>query len=237
LQEVVKRVTEAYEQFQFHVVYMTLYNFCTVDLSSLYLDVLKDRLYTSAPASAQRRSAQTAMFAVLDAMTRLLAPILTFTAEEIWSAMPGGAGKATSIHMASFPKVDPACLNPELGERWRSMITLKAEIAKAVELARKNKVIGHSLDARVEVAPPDGLRELLEGHREDMRSLLIVSQFEVVGKEALTNAYESPEIKGLWIGVGKARGSKCGRCWIYHESLGGDDAHPTLCARCLKQIA
>ncbi|HOG17430.1 MAG TPA: isoleucine--tRNA ligase [Syntrophales bacterium] len=237
LQEVVKKVTEAYEQFQFHVVYMTLYNFCTVDLSSLYLDVLKDRLYTSAPASVQRRSAQTAMHAVLDAMTRLLAPILTFTAEEIWSAMPGGVGKAASVHLVPFPKLDPECWNPELGERWRSMIAVKAEIAKAVELARKGKVIGHSLDARVEVAPPEALRELLASHREDMRSLLIVSQFDVVGKDSLTGAYESLEIKGLQVGVGKARGNKCGRCWIYHESLGGDSAHPTLCSRCLKQIA
>ena len=234
LQEIVKRVTEAYEQFQFHVVYTTLYNFCTVDLSSLYLDVLKDRLYTSAPKSAPRRSAQTAMYAVLDAMVRLLAPILTFTAEEIWSAMPGASGRGESVHLMPFPKADDERWNPEIGERWRSLIAVRAEIGKAVELARKNKLIGHSLDARVEVAPPDALRELLEKRREDMRSLLIVSQFSVVGKDALPDAYESAEIKGLKVGVGKARGNKCGRCWIYSESLKSDADGP--CERCRGQL-
>jgi len=154
LQEVIRRVRDAYDKYQFHMVYYTLYNFCTVDLSALYLDVLKDRLYTSKADSRRRRSAQTAMEIILDAMIRLLAPILTFTAEEVWNAMPAYAGKAESVHLTEFPAVNPAYVDEELGEKWRTLVAVKGEISKAIESARKNKTVGHSLDAAVAVAPP-----------------------------------------------------------------------------------
>ncbi len=236
LQEVIKRVTEAYERYQFHVVFYTLYNYCTVDLSALYLDVLKDRLYTNKAASVARRSGQTAMFTILNAMTRLLTPILTFTAEEVWAALPAWPGKEESIHLAQFPQVDEKYFNADLGERWKTMIEAKSEIAKAVEQARKEKVIGHSLDARISIAAPDKMRALLETHPEELRALLIVSQLQIIDEKDIIKPYISEEIKGLTVGVEKARGTKCERCWIYEESVGASAEHPTVCGRCLPNL-
>jgi isoleucyl-tRNA synthetase len=236
LQEVIKRVTEAYESHQFHVVYYTLYNYCTVDLSALYLDVLKDRLYTSKVKSIARRSGQTAMFTILKAMTRLLAPILTFTAEEVWSALPAWKGKEASIHLTQFPQVNEQFFNVDLGERWKVMIDAKAEISKAIEQARKEKAIGHSLDARITIAAPEKMRALMASHLEDLRALLIVSQLQLAEEKEITKPYKSEEIKGLFVGVEKARGVKCERCWIYEESVGLDAKHPTVCGRCLPKL-
>jgi isoleucyl-tRNA synthetase len=236
LQEVIKRVAEAYEGHQFHVVFYTLYNYCTVDLSALYLDVLKDRLYTTKAKSVARRSGQTAMFAILKAMTRLLAPILTFTAEEVWAAMPAWQGKEASIHLTQFPQVNEKYLNTNIGERWKAMIDAKAEIAKAIEQARKEKVIGHSLDARITIAAPEKMRALIASHLEDLRALLIVSQLQLADEREITKPYKSEEIKGLFVGVEKARGVKCERCWIYEESVGSDAKHPTICGRCLPNL-
>ncbi len=233
LQEVIKRVTEAYEHHQFHVVFYTLYNYCTVDLSALYLDVLKDRLYTNKASSSARRSGQTAMFTILKAMMQLLAPILTFTAEEIWAALPSWKDKEASIHMTQFPEANTKHVNAELGERWKVMIDAKAEIAKAVEQARKEKIIGHSLDARISIAAPEKMRGLFKEHLEDLRALLIVSQLQLVDEKEIGNPYKSEEIKGLTIGVEKARGDKCERCWIYSESVGADKQNPSVCDRCL----
>jgi len=236
LQEVIRRVREAYERYQFHIVFYTLYNFCTVDLSALYLDVLKDRLYTNRASSVVRRSAQTAMFIILSAMTRLLAPILTFTAEEVWSAMPSWKGKEESIHLTQFPDMEERYFNSRLGEQWKMMIDVKSEIAKAIEQARKEKVIGHSLDARVTIAVPVEIRDLVAGHLEDMRALLIVSQLELAEAIEMIQPYVSEDIQGLIVGVEKARGTKCERCWIYDESVGTDATHPTVCKRCLQNL-
>jgi isoleucyl-tRNA synthetase len=236
LQEIIQRVREAYENYQFHVVYYTLYNYCTVDLSALYLDVMKDRLYTSKNRSAARRSAQTAMYTILETMARLLAPMLTFTSEEIWLALPGSGEKAASIHLTQFPDVNPLFLNPELGEKWKTIIAVRSEISKAIEAARKNKVVGHSLDAAVTVVLPEKLRLLLAPQQEDLRAFLIVSQFAIADKIDTADAYASTEIEGLVVGVGKAKGEKCNRCWIYNETLGSDAAHPCICDRCLANI-
>ena len=236
LQEVIKRVTEAYEGHQFHVVFYTLYNYCTVDLSALYLDVLKDRLYTTKAKSVARRSGQTSMITILKAMTQFLAPILTFTAEEVWAAMPAWQGKEASVHLNQFPQVNEQYLNAGLGERWKVMIDAKAEIAKAIEQARKEKVIGHSLDARITIAAPEKMRALFAQHLEDLRALLIVSQLQLVDETEITKRYQSEEIKGLFVGVEKARGVKCERCWIYEESVGSNAKHPTVCGRCLPNL-
>jgi len=238
LQEIIQRVRTAYENFQFHGVFSTLYNFCTVDLSALYLDVLKDRLYTSKTDSRERRSAQSVMFQIADAMTRLLAPILTFTAEEIWTALPAYEGKAASVHLARFPEVEDAYINNDLGNIRAKMINLKSEIAKIIENARKNKVIGHSLDACVELAPPENLRVFLEEHKEELRSLLIVSQLGIVPEAEIAEPHPCPgsDFEGLIIGVSRAKGQKCNRCWMYSELIGVDPAYPEVCERCLKNL-
>jgi isoleucyl-tRNA synthetase len=236
LQEVIKRVRDAYERYQFHVVFYTIYNYCTVDLSALYLDVLKDRLYTTKAGSAPRRSGQTAMFIVLKAMARLLAPILTFTAEEIWKALPDWKDKEASVHLAQLPQVNELYLNSSLGDTWKTIIEVRAEIAKALEQARKEKVIGHSLDARVSIAAPEKLKALLESRRQDLPAFLIVSQLELTEPDKIKKPFQSEEIQGLIVGVEKARGEKCQRCWIYSESLGKDKQHPQVCDRCLTNL-
>jgi len=236
LQEIIRRVRDAYDRYQFHVAFYTLYNFCTVDLSALYLDVLKDRLYTSRAASRERRSAQTAMMAILDAMTRLLAPILTFTAEELWGALPPFDGKASSVHLTQFPESQTDPGDAALGERWKTLIALKGEIAKAIEIARQNKVVGHSLDAAVALALPETLRALVEGAREELQALSIVSRLDVVEPGAMDAPYASEEFPGLVIGVSKATGGKCNRCWMFSETVGSRTGHPTLCERCYRSL-
>lgn len=235
LEGVVRRVRDAYERFQFHMVYYAIYNFCTVDLSALYLDVLKDRLYTSPAASRERRSAQSAIYLLLHTMTRLLAPVLSFTAEEVWAAMPGYAGKETSVHMSQFPEPNPGHEDKELAARWETMLGIRAEISRAIEIARQSKIIGHSLDAAVTILPPEDLRTMLMAYEEELRTLLIVSQVEIVDAD-VPGAYESSEITGLKIGVAKAAGQKCGRCWIYSPVIGTEALHPEICDRCLAHL-
>ncbi|MBU2027709.1 MAG: class I tRNA ligase family protein, partial [Proteobacteria bacterium] len=236
LQEVIRRVRDAYEQYQFHVVYYNLHNFCTVDLSSLYLDVLKDRLYTAKASSRARRSAQTVVMEILEAMARLLAPILTFTAEEVWLALPDYPGKSGSVHLTQLPEINEAYLQPELAERWKTLIAVKGEVARAIETTRQNKVLGHSLDAAVAIAVPEKLRDLLATHREDLRALLIVSDVRIVDEQAIGEAYRSADIAGLVVGVSRAKGEKCHRCWVYSETVGTCAEHPALCERCLGNL-
>ena len=236
LEEVIRKVRDAYEHFQFHVVYYTIYNFCTVDLSALYLDVLKDRLYTSKAASRKRRSAQSAIYLLLHSMTRLLAPILSFTSEEVWHAMPPYEGKEGSVHLAQLPEANPDHIDPELAGKWREMLDLRAEISKAIEVARQKKIIGHPLDAAVDIAPPENLRVMLQDYREEMRTLLIVSEVNIVAHGAIADPWDSSEISGLKIGVAKAQGKKCSRCWIYSRAVGTDAEHPGICERCLENL-
>lgn len=235
LQEVIQRVRKAYEDFEFHVVYYTVYNYCTVDLSALYLDVSKDRLYTSKTASKARRSAQTAMWTILDSLVRLLAPVLVFTAEEIWERMPV-EGKEKSVHMTSFPEVKQEFLDPDLMEKWKTMIGLKGEIAKAVEAARRNKIVGHSLDARVEIAASGRLAELIRANLDTIRTINIVSEVEMTDKPSGEISCSS-EFEGMSIGVSRAGGVKCERCWMYSGTVGKSAAHPAICDRCIGNLS
>ncbi|MDR2861838.1 MAG: class I tRNA ligase family protein, partial [Syntrophobacterales bacterium] len=237
LQEVIGRVRDAYDAFQFHAVYYTLYNFCAVDLSALYLDVLKDRLYTSEAASVARLSAQTVMYHILDALVKLIAPILTFTAEEIWLAMPDYEGKEQSVHFTQFPQVEEKWMNEELAQRWRTMITLKGEIAKVIETARQAKVIGHSLDVSVGLFLPPAIAQELAGAEEEMRALLIVSQLKFLDQDQLVNPVSSDAVEGLQICVTKAEGEKCQRCWIYSVTVGENTEHPAICRKCAETVA
>jgi isoleucyl-tRNA synthetase len=184
----------------------------------------------------QRRSAQSAMYIILNAMIRLLAPILTFTAEEIWLSLPSFDGKESSVHLTQFPDVNPEFMNADLAKNWNTMIALKGEISKAIEIARKNKVVGHSLDACVHIAPPENLRSFLENRCEDLKALLILSRVDIVGKEHIEDPYASSEFEGLTIGVTKAKGKKCDRCWVFSESVGMNQEHPTICERCLTNL-
>jgi isoleucyl-tRNA synthetase len=236
LGRLIQRVRKAYEEYQFHTVFHSLHNFCAVDLSALYLDIIKDRLYTSAPTAPGRRAAQTTCYELLLALAKLMAPILTFTAEEVWGSVPG-ADKAESVHLALFPDLPLAWLDEELEREWERLLEVRREVAKALEQARRAGGIGSALEARVAIVQaPEDLPELLRRKRSLLASLFIVSQLSWSAGEAPLVRYESQEIPGFIVEVQRARGKKCERCWVWSERVGEDPGHPTLCERCIPVV-
>jgi isoleucyl-tRNA synthetase len=238
LQELVERCIKAYEEYNFHVLYHSIHNFCVVDLSSFYLDVLKDRLYTSAPQSINRRSGQTVMYEIISAIARLLAPILSMTAEEVWSNIPGGGEKETSVFFTNLPKSQSDLVDETLGKRWERFLSIRGEITKAIEIVRGQKKIGHSLEAGVYVDGDKELLEFLDTFKPHLAELCIISTFHLgspKGIEGLAQ-YESEEVKGLKITVTKAEGQKCERCWKYQTTIGQNTDHPTICTTCSSAI-
>ncbi|HKZ47142.1 MAG TPA: isoleucine--tRNA ligase, partial [Thermodesulfobacteriota bacterium] len=241
LAKLTERVLKAYETFEFHIIYHSIHNFCNVDLSALYLDILKDRLYISRPDSKARRAGQTTIYYVADYLVRLIAPVLVFTSDEVWQFMPkekGGGGKGqgaeTSVHLSSFPMVKKEWINDELEKKWDVLLKIRGEIAKAMELARKDKVIGHPLDARISVMPPKEMEGLMKREVNNLKEILIVSQLVVETGEGM--AFESQEIPGLKVWVLPAKGKKCERCWNYSERVGENEKHPTICERCWEAV-
>ncbi|MBI4608939.1 MAG: isoleucine--tRNA ligase, partial [Candidatus Rokubacteria bacterium] len=240
LARLIARVRRAYEGYQFHQVYHALTNFCAVDLSALYLDILKDRLYTSAPEDPRRRAAQTACYEILLAITRLMAPILSFTAEEVWDHIPG-SGKPESVHLVTFPEDRGEWLDEILEEEWDRLLEVRREVARALEVARQRRIIGSSLEARVFVvqAPEEEWMPLLRAKGSGLlKMLFIVSdvRLEEAPASGTPTRYESQDIPELVIEVLKADPAqgwrKCGRCWAWSELVGQDRARPTLCERC-----
>ena len=232
LQEVIEKTRKAYNTYEFHIVYHALYNYCTLDLSAFYLDVLKDRLYTSAPDSMARRSAQTVMHAVLDAMARIMAPILSFTAEEIWRHMPTYNRRPNNVHLADLPAGSETWRDAKLAQHWKRLLAVRGEVTKALEEARNRKMIGHPLDAAVILGTGNDLYAELSPYADELRSIFIVSQ-ALLTRDALDgDAYESELVPGLKIQVKPAEGEKCDRCWIHDQSVGSGEAHSTLCRRC-----
>jgi isoleucyl-tRNA synthetase len=230
LEGLINRVERSYQEYEFHVLYHAVHNFCSVELSAFYLDVLKDRLYTAPAGSVARRSAQTAMYRIVDALTRLIAPVLSFTADEIWWCLPGE--REASVHLAAFPRFETSLLDPELESRFERLLAVRTDVSKALEVARTAKVIGHSLDARVLLAVPAGeWRQLLQEYRSELATLFIVSQVELVESVGAA-ASSGEEVNGLRIEVTRALGNKCERCWNFAESVGSSSKHPALCDRC-----
>ncbi|MDY6905873.1 MAG: isoleucine--tRNA ligase [Thermodesulfobacteriota bacterium] len=236
LNRLTERLTKAYETCEFHVVYHRLYNYCTVDLSAFYLDILKDRLYTSTPASIERRSAQTVIYKVLDSMIRLMAPILPFTAEELWRFMPP-ADEPESVHLADLPTMIEEWEDALLSQKWERILMIRGEVTKALETARAKKEIGHPLDAQITISADDNLVKALKSYKDDLRSLFIVSK-AILGDIDSDDGeiYKSDVIEGLTIQVIRAPGEKCQRCWVYDISVGQDAKHPSACKRCIKAL-
>jgi isoleucyl-tRNA synthetase len=229
--ELVGRGRKAYETFNFHHVVQQLINFCAVDLSALYLDIVKDRAYCSAANAPERRSAQTAMSTILDALVRLMAPILSFTAEEVWAHFPGKQELPSPL-LAGFP--EPTGFDEQLAAKWDRLLSVRTAVTKALEEARQSGLIGHSLDARVRLSASDGLRPLLEQEVADLPALFIVSQVALADR--LGDEAASPLLSELKIQVERAPGGKCERCWNYKEAVGSDATHPGLCERCVEVI-
>src|SRR5712692_7476356 len=236
LGRLIGRVRHAYEEYEFHTVFHAVHNFCAVDLSAQYLDIIKDRLYTSAADDPRRRAAQTACHDVFSALARLLAPILTFTAEEAWRHVPGSRGE--SVHLERFPEVPLEWLDDGLNAEWDRLLEVRREVSKALEAARAQKLIGSGLEASVRIASaPEDVPTLLAAKSELLKTLFIVSRVELRGAQARPAVrYESQEIPGLVVGVDKARGRKCARCWTWSERVGESREHPDLCERCVPVV-
>lgn len=236
LQQLIAKIWKAYENFEFHVFFHAFHNFCVVDMSAFYLDVLKDRMYTTKADSPERRSGQTAMYEILCAMVKLMAPILSFTAEEVWGYL---ARDGESIHLEDMPEVNDSWLNEDLDVRWNRMIDIRGEILKRLELARKDKLIGHSLDALVQVFASGNTYTLLREFEDQLASICIVSEAELYGDEVPIpdDAIASEIIDNLYIRVAKAYGDKCPRCWQYRTTIGENTKHPEICAQCAAALS
>ncbi len=238
LQDLIARARKAYETYDFHIIYHSLHNYCTVDLSAFYLDILKDRLYTSPPESPARRSAQTALYKIADALARLMAPIMVFTAEEIWRYLPGGAEKAPSIHLCAMPETDEALRDAALAEQWQAIRQVRAEVTKALEEARVQKRIGHSLEAVVNLGLADDLFAQVAPYAAELRAIFIVSEVHLT-QGGLEGAFGGTEAAGIAIRVTPAESQKCERCWVHDPSVGKRAEHASVCDRCytaLKQM-
>jgi isoleucyl-tRNA synthetase len=227
------RILGAYQDLEFHVIYQEVNGFCTTEMSSFYLDILKDRMYTSKGSSLERLSAQTVMFRILDTLVRVLAPVLSFTSDEVWQFMPGE--REESVHLAGFPARNPAWQDDDLAARWDRIIKVRSDVSKALELARVAKIIGHSLDAAVTIAAPPELFAFLQDYATELNSIFIVSK-AVLAADLEGEYWTSENIEGLKVQVSAAPGVKCERCWYYSEELGTDAAHPTICPKCTTAV-
>ena len=224
-------VARWYEEFQFHKIYQRLLNFCVVDLSALYFDVLKDRLYTYAPNSSGRRSAQTAVWRIAETLVRLFAPMMSFTVDEIWEYLPKLPDRPQSVHLARFasPKdilADTPGDLDGLRAEWETLLAVREEVMKALEMARNCKLIGSGLEAKLRVSAPEAIYPVLAKHADDLRYLFIVSAVE------LERGASGNGASGIRVDVTKAPGQKCERCWNYSTRVGEDRTYPTICERC-----
>ncbi|MGQ9557402.1 MAG: isoleucine--tRNA ligase [Desulfurispora sp.] len=227
-----EKVLQAYSDYEFHVVYHAVHHFCTVDMSALYLDIIKDRLYTTRPDGLPRRSAQTVLYHILDVLVRLLVPVLAFTSEEIWRYMPKTEGQPVSVQLLDMPRVNQDYLDLELEEKWEKLLAVRAVVTRALEKARQEKLIGNSLEAAVQLYADGALREFLQPLQEELPAVFIVSGVELASGPAPSGASSAEELPGLAVQVQRAAGEKCQRCWMYHPVVGHDAAHPALCPRC-----
>ncbi|WP_456387417.1 isoleucine--tRNA ligase [Desulfolithobacter sp.] len=236
--QMVQRVRRAYDDFEFHAVYHNLHNFCGTVVSSLYMDILKDRLYCSLPDDPARRAAQTVIYRILDGLLRLMTPVLSFTAAEAWEHFKGleqNAPVEESIFFEDFPHVDDIEIDPELDERWERLLAIRKEITRVLESARRDKVIGLPLDAEILLVAEGETADFLAGREPLLQEICIVSSLKLVDETAAAADLEpvaAETVPGLRIAVHPAPGQKCERCWTISETVGEDPDHPTLCGRC-----
>jgi isoleucyl-tRNA synthetase len=237
LNDLIFKVTASYNKYEYHSIYHAIHNFCTVDMSNFYLDVIKDRLYCDDSDGLSRRSAQTTMYIVLDAIVRMLAPIMAFTTEEIWGEMPHGKNaERDSILYNSMPTFDDAySLTQERKDIWDKLLDLRIDVNKALEIARADKFIGKPLDAEIILYIDDNAAVAFEDFIGfDMEALFIVSSVEIV--KGVGDGHIGTAFPGVTISVKLSESPKCARCWTHHKDVGVNLEHPELCPRCLNVI-
>ncbi|MBQ5331408.1 MAG: isoleucine--tRNA ligase [Oscillospiraceae bacterium] len=232
----IDKVNAGYEAFDFHVVVHSIHNFCVTEMSNFYLDIIKDRLYCDAEKSVERRSAQYAMWLVLRALAKMLAPILSFTAEEIWKYIPKtSSDDAESVFLNTMDEKAALTGCDDIIAKWDRLYDLRSKVTKALEIKRNEKFIGASLEAKVILSTEnEELYSFLTSHKEDLAKVLIVSQ--TVVEKSSEGEYKA-EGEELFVTVEKADGRKCERCWSYSEYVGSNAVYPTLCERCAAQVA
>jgi isoleucyl-tRNA synthetase len=225
-----------YGAFEFHRAFHAIEDFCTVDLSAFYFDVLKDRLYTFAANNPGRRSAQTAVYRLSDALVRLLGPILVFTSEEVWKYLPRRAGEPESVHMALFPPAEEfeGALDETRAKDWDRLLAVREEVLKTLEPLRAAKTISANLEARVTLKAAGSLAALLKKYEKQLPAVFIVSQVEVVDRNG--NGASPSGLEGLEIEAGRALGAKCERCWNYSVHVGENARYPAVCERCVTAL-
>ncbi len=234
LNQLIEKSIAAYESYEFHTLYNATLNFCIVDMSNFYLDILKSRLYTEKPDSMERRSAQSAMYQILSAMVKLLAPVLAYTAEEIWKFMPHmDSEDKASVMFASMPEADSKFDNKELEDKWNKIIDIRADVNKALELARNDKVIGKSLDAEIVVYAKGDNLELLKSMEKELAEIFITSK---VTLDSLENAGDAISGDEVAVKVEASKFQKCGRCWVHSETVGTIEGFDGICADCVRKL-
>jgi len=230
MDQVAGECRKAYDNFEFHLVYYAIRNFCTIDLSNFYLDIIKDRLYVEKPDSVSRRAAQTAIYRILRDMTLVFAPILAFTCEEIWANLPQSVDHDPEACVFNeMPKGGNSKETAEFMAKWERIRKVRDDVNKALENARNQKTIGKSLEAMVQLTADGELYDFLKENEEMLAQVFIVSQVQL-HQQAV--AQPTGEMEGLAVAIEKAQGEKCERCWTYSDTVGQDAKHPTLCARC-----
>jgi len=231
-----KEILEAYDAFSFHLIYQKLHQFCVLDLGGFYLDVLKDRMYTTPRASRARRSAQTAMFHILEALTRWMAPILSFTAEEIWQHMPGQRDQSVLFSVwYRFPADADAAAAPD--PMWDLLLAVREQVARELEKLRVAGTIGASLDAEVDLYCEPGLHTQLSRLEDELRFVFIASYARLHPLGARPSNAVETGMSGLWVKADPSAHAKCVRCWHHRADVGSDSGHPLLCARCVENVA
>ncbi|MCI5223497.1 MAG: isoleucine--tRNA ligase, partial [Candidatus Electrothrix sp. AR4] len=237
--ELVRRVDRAYTEYEFHAIYHGLLNFCGTTISSLYMDVLKDRLYCSAPNDSGRRAAQTVIYRILDGLLRLMAPILSVTSAEAWEHLHGLDQQSPieeSVLFVDFPQVDDIAPDAAMDARWERLLALRGEITKVLEAARRDKTIGLSLDAEVLIQADADTSAFLKENQGLLQELCIVSALRLVTESGDAAFVASEEIEGFQVAVRPAPGNKCERCWTISPTVGEDTEHSALCSRCLAVV-
>ena len=228
LEELKAKTTEFYDKYEFYSLFQEITYFCSMEMSSFYLDIVKDRLYCEGTTSIERRSAQTVLTEVLKVLVRIISPVLSFTADEIWERIPEALKEEESVHLSKWIEANPEYLNEELAKKWDKIARLRREVNKKLEAERQTGLIGHSLDARVLLNIANAEYSFIKDYTEnEVSDLFIVSQVKFVND----NLAES-EIEGISISVEKASGEKCERCWKYDEEVGHDHNHSDVCPRC-----
>ncbi|QOR68490.1 isoleucine--tRNA ligase [Cytobacillus suaedae] len=233
LNKLIAKVKKSYENYDFAAIFHAVHNFCTIELSSFYLDFAKDVLYIESADNKERRAIQTVLYETLLALTKLMAPILSHTADEVWEQIAFVTEE--SVQLVDMPEVKTIANQEEIESKWDSFMTLRDDVLKALEVARNEKVIGKSLSASIVLYPNDQTKALLESVDENLQQLFIVSGFEIGGSitEAPENAQDFENVK---IVVGTATGETCERCWVVTTTVGQDEEHPTLCTRCANVV-